>query len=80
MFNGGMNMMGGGFGMGVSHLLFWLFWVVLIILILWGVKIALFGGRNGRRNDEALQALKERYAKGEIERDDYLQRKRDLSE
>lgn len=36
------------------------------------------GGRNFRARSPALDTLEERYAKGEIQRDEYLQKKRDL--
>ena len=50
--------------------------VVLSIRAFWHV-----GGRDERGGrSSALGALDARYAKGEIERDDYLQRKKDLGE
>lgn len=52
---------------------------VLIIVI--GIGFALFrggGSRNRGERSPALNALEERYAKGDIQRDEYLQKKTDL--
>jgi len=69
---------GWGFG-GIFMLLFWGLLVLGVVAILkW-----LFGGSGERRDPPpaktALQILEERYARGEIDREDFEQRKRDLS-
>ncbi len=66
-----------GPGMALSMLLFWGLVIAAIAVV---VKI-LTGSRNfGLREKErtALDILKERYARGEIDRDEYLQKKQDL--
>ena len=72
------NMMGYGFGGGIMIILFW---AVIIVFIVWIVKEV--GGRNSERNDpktnSALNILKERYAKGEINKEEFEQKKKDLS-
>ena len=85
------NMMGWGgggwFGFG------WIFMVVFWGLIIWAV-IALIRGGTGRgfmcghghnhdhgehkKESPALDILKERYAKGEIKKEEYEEKKRDL--
>ncbi len=63
MFNG-YNMMGwfgGGFGMLI-------FWVVLILFIIWITKGF---GNDKNSTDPALEILKQRYAKGEISKDEF---------
>jgi putative membrane protein len=56
-----------------------IFTVAIIVLI-----VALFRGRRSypypdyRARSQALQILEERYARGEIQRDEYLQKKQDL--
>lgn len=53
-----------------------IFWGGLIALIVWGItKVS---GRGDSRN-APLDVAKERYAKGEISREDFEQLKRDLS-
>lgn len=74
----------GGYGMGwgifgALHMLLW--WVLIILGIVVLVKW-LFSGRarsaQGIEN-RALEVLKERYARGEIGKDEFDQKKRDLS-
>ncbi|OYX27902.1 MAG: electron transporter RnfE [Hydrogenophilales bacterium 28-61-11] len=74
-----------GYGMG-WHWLGWLgmafFWLILILLVLAVVKY-LKGGRRSNAPDsgkkpDALAVLEERYAKGEINREEYLQKRDDL--
>jgi putative membrane protein len=77
-------MMGMGLGFGLFGLLFMiLFWVGLIALAVWLVG-TLFG-RNGRRvtpsGDHELSAreiLDQRYARGELTREQYELMKQDL--
>ncbi len=66
-------------GWGWANAVFvWLFMALVIVLIVWLIWTL------ARRPDapaprrSALAMLDERYAKGEIERDDYLARKSDL--
>ncbi|HKB60858.1 MAG TPA: SHOCT domain-containing protein [Gallionellaceae bacterium] len=64
-------------GMGFGMLLFWgLVIVVLIILLgnLWGPR----GSATPSREKSALDILNERYARGEIEQEEYEQKKRDI--
>lgn len=69
----GYNHYGMGFG-GLGMILFWLALIVLVILL-----VRLFiNGREGPRQRTALDILEERYARGEIEREEYLQRRADL--
>ncbi len=79
-------MMGMGFGMGfgVLGLLFMLvFWGGLILLAVWLVR-ALFSGNSGRdlhvggKDQNARQILDQRYARGEISREQYEIMKQDI--
>lgn len=55
-----------------------LFWGGLIALIVWG--ITKLSGRNGSTSKrDPLDLAKERYAKGEISREEFNQLKKDLS-
>ncbi len=92
LFSGGQGyygggMMGGlgwGWGMGIGMILFW-------GLVIWGI-VALAGGigrhdgfmgccghddRSGH-SDSALDVLKRRYARGELDKQEYEDKKRDL--
>jgi len=74
-----------GYGMG-WHWLGWLgmafFWVILILLVLAAVRYLTDGRRlnapGGERKPDALAVLEERYARGEIDREEYLQKRDDL--
>lgn len=70
--------MGSGWMIGL-HGLFWV--VVLGLLIVFAVVLIrrLNGRPGGGRGTSALEMLEARYARGEIDRDEFLQRKKDLS-
>ena len=83
MWNGGYGMMGlgGSWGFGLLHMLF----SVVVFVLFVGFVVSLFThgmpGRNGFRTSSGsagLAVLEERYARGDIDRDEYLQKKRDL--
>lgn len=63
------------YGMGWGMILVWLVPIVLFALVvLYGIR-----GRNGNPERTALDILDARYARGEIERDEYLKRRADLT-
>ncbi len=84
LYNGyggwGENMMS-GFGGGLMMLFFWILFIALIIWIVRG-----FGGRNccshhsgsNHSGSNALEILKERYAKGEIDKREFEEKKKDM--
>ena len=79
-------MMGYGMGWGLGWLGMILFWLVPLVLVLVGVRFLMADG--GRRGDgaasdappssRALATLQERYAKGEINREEFLQKRDDI--
>ena len=69
------NGYGGWFGGGIMMLAFW---ILLIVLIVWAVREA--SGRNLRSSgSNSLDILKERYAKGEINKEEFEAKKKDLA-
>jgi len=59
----------------------WIFWALLIIGVFWIIKTITAQGREGKppeHDKSALDLLKERYAKGEIEQDEFVQKRKDL--
>ena len=81
----GYGMMNGyGFGdngYGVAHMIFWV--VVLIALVVgvvWLLRATMTAGTYHAtpRRSAGLDVLEERYAHGEIGRDEYLQKKKDI--
>ncbi|MDZ7752909.1 MAG: SHOCT domain-containing protein [Gammaproteobacteria bacterium] len=74
MYDG--HFIGGGF--------MWILWLVIIGLVVWAVA-ALAGGTGRARSIEApppaksaLEILEERYARGDIDREEFEQKKADL--
>jgi putative membrane protein len=74
---------GGGSFLGPFGMFLWLLFLILLI-----VAVVWFFRRPDRSGGEqpftvhrppALDVLEERYARGEIDRDEYLQKKRDLT-
>jgi putative membrane protein len=53
------------------------FWAGLILLVVWGVRAVSGDGRGGGRPDRsnALRILEERFARGEIDRDEFEARR-----
>lgn len=81
----GFNQVGFGFGFG------WIFMLIFWGLIIWAIFALIRGatgngfgyrGRHwdehGRRGNDALDILKERYAKGEISKEEFEKMKKDL--
>lgn len=78
---GPQGMMGGwGWGFGILGMLFWLALVVLIVVLVW--RLLDRGGRDGIRQEVDRETpheiLEKRYARGEIDRDEFERMKRDL--
>jgi putative membrane protein len=75
-------MMGGGGWMGPFHMIIWLLiLVILIVAVVWfvrsGSQTASLPPYEPQRSS-GLDVLNERYARGEINREEYLQKKADL--
>ncbi|HHI77021.1 MAG TPA: SHOCT domain-containing protein [Gammaproteobacteria bacterium] len=68
----GHGFFGGGF--------MWIFWILLILVIVWAVRAGLNSGDSGSSRDQRtpLEILKERYARGEIDRETFERMKKDL--
>lgn len=68
-----------GFGFGSGFM--WLFWILLIVLIALIVRAMQGSGDNSPDSQKsAMEILKERYAKGEIDRNEFEQKRKDLAE
>jgi len=60
------------FGMGI-------FWIAALVLIVWGFKSVFSGKLWGDRHEEALEVLRLRYARGEIDREEFEARRRGIA-
>ena len=70
-------MMWGAWGFGMMFMMV-LFWVLVIIGIVLAIRWLTSQGRE-RPADSALEILRQRYARGEINKEEFESRKRDLS-
>jgi putative membrane protein len=83
MGNGWDHMMGWGGGMfgGIGMIFFWGVVIVLVVLLVRGFAGGWPSASQPRQpGSTALDILKERYAKGEISKEEYEERKKTLTE
>jgi putative membrane protein len=81
----GYGMMGGyGYGMGPIGMIIWVvILIAIVVAVVWLVRSMTGAGSHSAslsppRRSAGLDVLEERYAKGEINRDEYLEKKRDI--
>ncbi len=81
----GAGMMGwglGGLGMGIGWVFMLVFWGLIAVGAVLGVRWLLTEGRSAPGNEgggSALEILGRRYARGEIDREEFEAKKRDLT-
>ncbi len=58
----------------------WIFWIAIIVGIIFLVKWIVMQSRPGeqKREENPLEILKKRYARGEIDKEEFEQKKKDL--
>lgn len=79
----GPGMMGWG-NMGwfgpIFMVIFWVLLIVLIVLLIrWLLSSGHAGNQDSGRGESALEILKKRYARGEIDKEEFETKKKDLS-
>ena len=72
-----MHPMWWGWGLGMMAIMF-LFWALVIVALIVGIRW-LAGQGKVSRSDSALEILRQRYARGEINKDEFEAKKKDLS-
>jgi len=74
---GGFGLMAGMGWLGILTMI--LFWAGVIVLVIWGLS-ALFPAQNNSRGTNALAILDQRFARGEINREEFEQARRVLQQ
>ena len=76
----GMHPMWGVWGIwGIGMMFFMLlFWGLIIVGVVLGIRWLISQGKESR-SDSALEILRQRYARGEINKDEFEAKKKDLS-
>jgi putative membrane protein len=71
-----MHPMWWGWGIGMMAMMF-LFWALVIVGLIVGIRWLLGQGK-ATRSDSALEILRQRYARGEINKEEFESKKKDL--
>ena len=74
---GGHPMMWGAWGFGMMIMMI-LFWGLIIVAVVLGIRWMIGQGKESR-SDAALEILRQRYARGEINKEEFESKRRDLS-
>lgn len=77
----------GGYGFGLGWIFMAIFWIVVVALIVGLIYWAVRGGDSSyhretpspEKENSAMKILKERYARGDISKDEFETKKRDLA-
>lgn len=58
----------------------WIFWIAVVVALFFFIKWIAQQGKSGdnRPEESALDLLEKRYAKGEIDKEEFEQKKKDL--
>jgi len=72
-----------GYGFGVMgyglFILAFIFWILVFVGLVLLIKYLWEGGRGKGVEESALEVLKKRYARGEISKEEFEEKKKDLS-
>ncbi len=72
---GMMDGYGTGYGMMIIGLIFWILVIIGLVLL---IKYLWEGGGARRGEESALEILKKKYARGEISKEEFEEKKKDL--
>ena len=69
---------GNGLGMGFGWVFMILFWALVVLGIVYLIKLILGSTKSEERPETALDILKKRYARGEISKEEFEEKKKDI--
>lgn len=67
----------GGSGHWFGGAFMWIFWIVLFVVVLWAAS-GLLDKSNTDKTESALDILKKRFAKGEIDKDEFERKRKEI--
>jgi len=65
-----------GWGGGIGMIVFWI--IVIVVIVLLVKRFASQSSQQIERKESPMEILKRRYASGEIEKEEYAEKKKDL--
>ena len=74
---GGHPMMWGAWGFGMMIMMI-LFWALIVVAVVMGIRWLVGQGKEAR-SDSAMEILRQRYARGEINKEEFDAKKKDLT-
>ncbi|MDI6802180.1 MAG: SHOCT domain-containing protein [Thermodesulfovibrionales bacterium] len=67
-----------GWGMGFGWLFMIIFWILIILGVVYLIKLIAGAPKKEEKGEAALDILKQRYARGEISKEEFEEKKKDL--
>ena len=69
----------GGHGFGGGFM--WLFWILLVVVVIWALKATAFSnGKAAGMEKSPLEILKDRFARGEIDEEEFERKRKVLKQ